>query len=68
MTSWGGTSIATTLRLTLRIWSMMGKTRMRPGPFAPMTFPSLKTTPLWYSFNTRMADRRNRNRTITTTA
>src|SRR5512134_904038 len=60
ITSWGGTSIATTRRSTRTILSMTGISRMSPGPLAPMTRPSRKITPRSYSFRILMALYRNR--------
>ena len=51
ITSCGGMSRTTVLKLTLVILSMMGMRMMSPGPLGvPRTLPSLNITPLSYSF------------------
>ena len=55
ITSCGGTSRTTVLKLTLTILSTIGIINKRPGPFAPINQPSRKSTPLSYSRNTLKA-------------
>jgi hypothetical protein len=43
--------MVTVLRLTFTILSIIGHIITRPGPFNGITLPSLKTTPLSYSFS-----------------
>ena len=60
ITSCGGTSKATVLRLTVIILSIKGIRIMRPGPFTPISLPSLNITPLSYSLRILMATNKNR--------
>ena len=54
--SCGGTSNAINLKLTFTILSIPGRTIINPGPFVLKNLPSLKITPLSYSFKTFMDD------------
>lgn len=54
--SWSGTMSATVRRLVRTIRSRIGRTRMSPGPFAPVSRPSRKWTARSYSGMTRSAD------------
>jgi hypothetical protein len=49
ITSWEGTSIATTRRLTLTILSTIGIRKIKPGPLVAISRPNLNMTPLSYS-------------------
>ena len=46
---WWGTSRYLSLRSTLTSLLIMGKMKITPGPLAPISLPSLKTT--WRSYS-----------------
>src|SRR4030042_5675325 len=55
MTSWGGMSNVTNLRLILRSLSIPGMMKIIPGPLAPISLPKRKITPRSYSRRILMA-------------
>ena len=58
--------MATVLRLTLVMRSMMGMRMISPGPLALITRPKRKITPRSYSLSTLSDTARNRMNKITT--
>jgi hypothetical protein len=66
ITSWAGTSIVTTLKLTLTILSTTGISKIKPGPLAPINRPNLKMIPLSYSLKIRIALAKMNNPMIVT--
>jgi hypothetical protein len=62
MTSWGGMSNVTVLRLILNSLSIPGMMKINPGPFAPMSLPRRKMTPRSYSLRILMAEAAKMNK------